>query len=96
MKSVMIAAALCAALCASTPVAVQAKGMTDVQLYCTFFPWTAKCAPAKPAAAKPAAKPAAVASVKPAASKPAPMGIKTMHCVKAAAGAGHLYSCTWK
>ncbi|HTJ57417.1 MAG TPA: hypothetical protein VL418_07645 [Devosiaceae bacterium] len=102
MKSVMIAAALCAAFCLVTPATAAAaktvKGPTDVQIYCTFFSWTAKCAtPAKPtglavakaANAKPVIK---VASIKPAA-KP---GIKTMACVPAAKGAGHLYDCTWK
>jgi hypothetical protein len=95
VKSAMIVAALCAGLLASTPVAVQAKGPTDVQLYCTFFPFTAKCAPAKPAAAAPAARPAVVAAAKPAV-KPAAFHIKTMQCAKAPAGAGHLYSCSWK
>ena len=104
MKSAIIAAALCAAFCVSTPAAVQAaattmaKGPTDVQLYCTFFPWTAKCATPAPAKAKPVAKAVVkpvtkVAMAKPAAAK---TGIKTMACVPAPKGKAYLYSCSWK
>ena len=100
VKSVMILAALCAALCVSVP-AAQAKGMTDKEIYCTFMPMAKMCAPAaaKPAMAKPAmAKPAMAkpAPKKVAAAKPAPVGIKMLACVKAEPGKGHLYSCKWK
>lgn len=107
MKSVMILAALCAALCVSTP-AAQAKGMTDKEIYCTFMPMATMCAPAKPAMAKPAMAPAmakpAMAMAKPAMAKPAPkmaaaapaMGMKMMACTKADKGKGYLYSCKWK
>jgi hypothetical protein len=100
----MLAVALGAALCistfsaqAATTTAPAAKGPTDMQLYCTFFPMAAKCAPA--AAAAPAAKMVAkVAMVKPApAMAAAPKAaMKTMACVKADAGKGYLFSCTWK
>jgi hypothetical protein len=97
VKSVMILAALCAALCVSVP-AAQAKGMTDKEIYCTFMPMAKMCAPAaaKPAMAKPAMAKPAMAMAKPAAAKPAPKGIKMMACVKAEPGKGHLYSCKWK
>lgn len=102
LKSVLVAAALGAAMLVA-PVAAQAatantplKGMSDVQLYCTFFSWTAKCAPA--AAVAPKAAPAKVAAVKPAAVKPvaARAGIKMLDCTKAAPGKAYLYSCSWK
>jgi hypothetical protein len=96
VKSAMIVAALCAAL-VSGPVAAQAKGMTDTELYCSIVPLTSKCAPAKPAAAAVAAPAVAVAKAATvAATTAAKIGIKTMSCTKAAAGAGHLYDCTWK
>jgi len=104
VKSAMIVAALFAAVCVSAPMAVQAastatgslKGMTDTQLYCSLFSWTAKCAPAaaKAAPAKTAmVKPAAVAV--PAAKGTTKLGIKTMACAKAAPGKGYLYTCSW-
>jgi hypothetical protein len=112
VKSAMILAALCAALSLSAPLAAQAattamtpaktpaKGMSDVEMYCKFFPWTAKCASTTPA--KAAVMPVKqMAMAKPAApmapmAKPAHMGMKMMTCVKAAPGQGHLFSCTWK
>jgi hypothetical protein len=99
VKSAMILAALCAAFCVSTP-AVQAKGMTDMDMYCKILPMTAKCkapAPAKPVAAVPMAKPAAMkmAMAKPA-PKPMAMGMKMMGCVPAPAGSKFFLTCNWK
>ncbi|HVW93048.1 MAG TPA: hypothetical protein VHB74_10625 [Devosia sp.] len=103
MKSIVIAAALVAAFGISAPVTVEAKALsslTDTQIYCSIFPYAAKCAAAKPAATakKPVAKLAAKPGVKlVAAAKPAvKVAFKTLHCVKAAPKAGHLYDCTWK
>jgi hypothetical protein len=91
VKSAMILAAFCAALCVSTP-AAQAIGPTDNELFCKFFPLTAKCtAPAKPAPVKPAMK---VAAAKPAATPK--LGIKMLSCVKAPADKPYLYTCVWK
>jgi hypothetical protein len=104
MKSTMMVAALFAAACVAAPMTVQAaspaasslKGMTDTQLYCSLFAWTAKCAPAT-ATAKPAktamAKPAAVAV--PAAKATPKLGIKTLACAKAEPGKAYLYTCSW-
>ena len=92
LASAMILAAFCAALCVSTP-AVQAMGPTDNELFCKFFPLTAKCtAPAKPAPAN-MAKPMKVAAVKPATPK---LGIKMLSCAKAPADKPYLYGCVWK
>lgn len=100
MNKMLFAAALCAAVCVGAPAARAAatpalSTMTDVQIYCMWAPYAAKCAtPAKPVAAKATAK--TVAMVKPAAAaKPAPVGMKTMACKPAAKGAGHLYDCVW-
>lgn len=105
MKSVMIAAALCAAFCLSAPASFAATAptatkLTDHDLYCSwFYPLTSKCGPAKPVAAA-AAKPAPVpvmASAKPMApAKAAPVGIKVMSCVPASKGSAYLFACTWK
>lgn len=94
MKSLMIAAALCAAFSLSAPAAQAATSkLTDVQIYCTFFSWTSKCAkPAAPVKAV-AAKPAKVAMAKPAAPK---VGLKVYSCVPAAKGKAYLYECVWK
>ena len=100
MKSAMIVAALCAAFCVSTP-AVQAKGMSDTDLFCKFFPLASKCAPAKPAAtpahhmSKPMAKPM-LAMAKPAAKPMTKMSIKMWHCEKRTDGKPYLLSCAWK
>lgn len=111
MKSIVIAAALVAAVGISAPVTAQAKALsslTDTQIYCSLFPYTAKCAAAKPApTAKKAPKlavakkPVKLVAKKPAATlvattKPVAVAFKTLHCVKAAPKAGHLYDCTWK
>jgi len=112
VKSIVIAAALVAAFGISAPATVEAKALsslTDTQIYCSIFPYAAKCAAAKPAATaktapklaaakKPVAKLAAKPGVKlVAAAKPAvKVAFKTLHCVKAAPKAGHLYDCTWK
>jgi len=94
VKSLMIAAALCAAFCVSAPAQAAASKMTDVQIYCMFMPMATKCAtPAKAAPAKPAAKVAMAAPVKAAAPK---IGIKMMSCVPAAKGKAYLYECVWK
>lgn len=94
MKSVMILAAFAAALCVSTP-AAQAMGPTDSELFCKFFPLTAKCsAPAKPAPVKAAKPTMKVAAAKPAATPK--LGIKMLSCVKAPADKPYLYSCVWK
>ena len=103
MKATMVVAALFAALCVSAPMTAEAastatsplKGMTDTQLYCSLFSWTAKCAPAKAAV-----KPAKTAMVKPAAvvapaAKAAKPGIKMLACAKAAPGKAYLYTCAW-
>ena len=93
MRSLMIAAALCAAVCMSAPAQAAASKMTDVQIYCMFMPMATKCAPAAPAKVV-APKPAKVAMVaKPAAAK---TGIKMMSCVPAAKGKAYLYECVWK
>ena len=96
MKSALILAAVCAALCVSAP-AAQAVGPKDSELFCKFFPLTTKCSPAKPAA-MPMAKPAPmkIAAVKPAAVATPKMSIKMMSCVKAPADKAYLYSCVWK
>ena len=98
MKSLMIAGALCAALCVSVPVTAQAATakLTDHEIYCTFMPLTSKCAPAKPAA-KPAAAPK-VAAAKPAKmSKYVPFtGLEVMTCTKRTDGQPYLLSCSWK
>jgi hypothetical protein len=107
VKSFVIAAALVAAFGISMPVAAEAKALTnltDTQVYCSLFPYTAKCAAAKPASTKKgpavavAKKPAVklVAAKKPAAKPALKVAIKTLHCVKAAPKAGHLYECSWK
>ena len=103
MKSVMILAALGAALCMSAPLGVQAAKLTDHDLYCTFIPLTSKCAPAKPAMAAPMAKPAPVVAMaapmaKPAMAmaKPAAMTVKMYHCEKRTDGKPYLMSCSWK
>jgi hypothetical protein len=100
MNKMLIAAVLCAAACAGAPAARAAatpalSNMTDVQIYCMWAPYAAKCTtPAKPVAARAGVK--TVATVKPApVAKPAPVGIKTMACKPAAKGAGHLYDCVW-
>jgi hypothetical protein len=92
--AIIVAAALCASLWVSVP-AAEAKGPTDMQLYCMFLPMTKDCA--KPAAPVKMAKPAPmkIATMAPVAAKPK-TGMKTMSCVKAPAGKAHLYDCTWK
>jgi hypothetical protein len=92
MKSALMLAALCAALCVSAP-AVQAKGMSDTDLYCKLMPLTAKChaTPAKSAPAKPVAKQVAAAK---AVTVKAPH-FKMMSCVKST-DKKFLYSCSWK
>jgi hypothetical protein len=102
VNKLMIIAALCAAFGAAAPAARAATtpalfpALTDVQIYCGWAPYAAKCAPAaRPVAAKPKVK--TVAMVKPAAkARPAPVGVKVMACKPAARGAGHLYDCVWQ
>jgi hypothetical protein len=94
VKSALILAAVCAALCVSAP-AAQAVGPKDSELFCKFFPLTTKCSPAKPAAVVKAA-PVKVAAVKPAAVATPKLGVKVMSCVKAPADKPYLYSCVWK
>jgi hypothetical protein len=101
VNKLMIAAALCAAFCAAAPAARAATApalypaLTDLQIYCAWAPYSAKCTPAQPVAAKPVMK--KVAMMKPAmAPKPAPAGIKTMVCTPAAKGKAYLYDCAWK
>jgi hypothetical protein len=99
MKSVLIVATLAVAMGVSMSgaqaAATMGKGPTDMQIYCSFVPWTAKCAtPAKAVVMKPMVK--TVAMVKPVAAKAATMGMKMMSCVPAAKGKAYLYECVWK
>lgn len=95
MKSVLILAAVCAALCVSAP-AAQAVGPKDSELFCKIFPLTTKCTPSTKPAPVTMAKPMKMAAVKPAAVATPTMGIKMMSCVKAPADKPYLYSCVWK
>src|SRR6185312_13042414 len=103
MKSVLIAAAICAAL-VSVPMSAQAATtkLTDHQLYCAFAPWMKMCATATPAPAKAAAKaaPAKPAVTKVAAVKPTPAvksaSLKVYVCEKRTDGKPFLLSCSWK
>jgi len=96
VKSLMIVAALGAALTMSAPVTAQAAmaKLTDHDLYCSFMPLTSKCAPAKPMA-KPAMK---VAMSKPGTmAKHVPFtGMEMMVCTKRTDGKPYLMSCIVK
>jgi hypothetical protein len=94
MKSALMLAALCAALCVSTP-AVQAKGMGDAELYCKLMPLTAKCQPAKAAAAKPVVMHVAATKLAPKAVTTKAPHLKMLSCEKAT-GKKFMYSCSWK
>jgi len=85
VKSVLIAAALCAAM-VSVPAAAQAATgkLSDHDLYCSFRPLTSKCAPATPVKVVPKKTFAKIEAKK---------GLEVYACSKRSDGKPFLLSC---